>query len=818
LGRRSSHLKSRPQRTESTAHPTELTVRGIALAQAGRAEEAAKLFGLAAARMPNDPAAHNNFGNALLALGRRADALACFDRAVSLSAGYAEAHYNRAVVLHDLGRYEEAVASCDRVLALNPDYAAACNNRGAALQGLGRLEEAVASYDRALALKPDHAPAHSNRGVALQKLGRLKRAIESYDRALTIRADYAEAHSNRGSALLKMRRFEEALASIDRALAIDPRRADAHNNRGLVLTELGRIDEALASFDRAIALEPTHAPAHDNRGVALAMCRRFEDARASHERALAIEPASVEALLNLGAALHGLHRFPEALASFDAAITLRSDYADAHRNRGLTLLGLEQPEEAVASYRRALELEPSSGLLRGICRHAQMQICDWSGHEIDLVRLAGAIERGKCVVRPFAALSMFDSPSLQRRVAGIWARENCRPAQRLGPLRRHRWHEKVRVGYFSADFRNHAVSVLAAELFERHDRSRFELTAFAVGPDVRDELRTRVEAAFDRFIPVFDRSDGEVAALARQLEIDIAVDLGGYTQDARPGIFAQRAAPTQIGYLGYLGTMGADFMDYLIADAVIVPAEQRRHYAEKIAYLSSYQVNDSKRPVAARACSRAELGLPPAGFVFCCFNANYKINPEMFASWMRILAAVPGSVLFLLGGSTASERNLRQQADASGLEPARLVFGGKLPYADYLARYRAADLFLDTLPYNAGTTASDALWVGLPVLTCAGEAFAARMGASLLTAVGLPELIGSDLRHYERLAVELATRPGALAAIKCKLEETRSGAPLFDTVRFTGELEALYERMYRRHHLGLLPEHLGTETPQHAAA
>ncbi|HEY2591267.1 MAG TPA: hypothetical protein VGI35_06715, partial [Steroidobacteraceae bacterium] len=429
----------------------------------------------------------------------------------------------------------------------------------------------------------------------------------------------------------------------------------------------------------------------------------------------------------------------------------------------------------------------------------------------DVAQLSGAIERGRCVLRPFAALSLFDSPSLQRKVAGIWARETCRPAKRLGPVRRHRWHEKVRVGYFSADFRNHAVSILAAELFERHDRRRFELTAFAVGPDIRDEVRTRVEAAFDRFIPAFDRSDEEVAALARHLEIDIAVDLGGYTQHARPGIFARRAAPIQVGYLGYLGTMGADFMDYLIADQIIVPPERRRHYAEKIAYLSSYQVNDSKRHAAARAFSRAELGLPSTGFVFCCFNANYKINPEMFASWMRILTAVPGSVLFLLGGSPAAERNLREHAERSGMEPARLVFGGKLPYADYLARYRAADLFLDTLPYNAGTTASDALWMGLPVLTCAGEAFSARMGASLLTAVGLPELITVDRSHYERLAVELATRPDALAAIGRRLEEARSGAALFDTTRFTGELEALYERMYRRHHLGLLPEHLAPE-------
>jgi predicted O-linked N-acetylglucosamine transferase (SPINDLY family) len=354
----------------------------------------------------------------------------------------------------------------------------------------------------------------------------------------------------------------------------------------------------------------------------------------------------------------------------------------------------------------------------------------------------------------------------------------------------------------------HAVSLLAARLFETHDRSRFELTAFAFGADTRDGLRTRVEAAFDRFLPVDGLSDREVAMLARRLEIDIAIDLGGYTRDCRSGIFALRAAPIQVSYLGYLGTMGAEIMDYLIADPVLVPPDSRQHYSEKIAYLTSYQVNDSSRPLPDRAPTRDELGLPPRGFVFCSFNNSYKINPETFDSWMRILTAVPDSALFLLGGPTAVERNLRREAAARGVAPERLVFGGSLPLDRYLARFRAADLFLDTLPYNAGTTASDALWAGLPVLTVPGQAFAARMAASILTAAGLPELIAASRADYERQAIALAADPRRLAEMKQRLADNRRCCALFDTTAFTRDIEALYQQMYERHHAGLRPEHL----------
>jgi protein O-GlcNAc transferase len=791
---------------------------GIILAQSQRTEEAARLLGRAAALLPDDPSAHNNYGNVLRDLGRHALALSAYERALALQPDYADAHYNRALALQGLGRFEEAVAGYDRTLVLNPSHAAVYNNRGAALQALGRLEDAVASYDRAITLKPDYAGAYNNRGAALFALQRIEEALASHERALALQPDLAGAHNNRGVALRKLGRLEEAAASFDRAIAAAPEYAPAHDNRGVVLKELHRPAEALASYERAIALGPQYAEAHNNRGLVLRELGRLEEAAACFAKALAANACYPEALLNHGATLHDLRRFHEALASHERALALKSDYAEVYRNQGHTLHELRRTDEALASYERALALTPSEKFLRGTVQHARMHICDWRGIEPERAALTVSIEAGRAVISPFRVLSLFDSPALQRRAAAIWAREECRTGlTRLPPLKPHPRHERIRVGYFSADFRNHAVSALAAELFETHDRSGFEITAFSLGPDAQGALRGRIERAFDRFVPVFGQSDEEIAALARRLEIDVAVDLGGYTQDARPRIFALRAAPIQVSYLGYLGTLGADFMDYLLADEVIVPREQRRHYAERIAYLQSYQANDGRRAVSDRTFTRADLGLPADGFVFCCLNANYKITPETFASWMRILAAAPGSTLLLLAGSQPARQNLKQHAIESGIDPSRLVFAGKVPYEDYVARYRVADLFLDTLPYNAGATASDALWAGLPVLTCAGESFAARMGASLLTAVGLPELIATDCRGYERLAIELAGQPDRLAGIRAKLADARSSTLLFDTRRLVRGLETLFTRMYDRHRLGLLPEHLLLEPPQPAS-
>jgi predicted O-linked N-acetylglucosamine transferase (SPINDLY family) len=674
---------------------------------------------------------------------------------------------------------------------------------------LGRLAEALAQYERAVQLKPDFAEACNNLGVTLQALGRTPEALASYQRALALAPGYAEAHNNCGNALKQLQRPAEALASYERALAIKPDYGKAHNNRGNVLKDLERADEALASYARALAINPGYAEAYSNRGNALSRLRRFDEALADYDSALAINPGYAQAWSNRGAALHELRRYEEALESHGRALALKPDYAEAYFNRAATLKVLRRDDEAQASYARALAIMPDYEWLHGTWLCSRMQLCDWQGLAPALAELEASISSGHHATPPFPVLALVDSLALQRRAAEIWVAANDPPRPLPADFAPRAPGGRIRLGYYSADFHNHATAYLMAELIEQHDRERFELVAFSFGPDTGDSMRARLAKGFERFLDVRAQSDHEIARLSRELAIDIAVDLKGFTQDARTGIFARRAAPVQVSYLGFPATMAAPFIDYLIADHTLVPEASRPHYAEKIAYLpGSYQVNDSLRPIADRQFTRSELGLPAAGFVFACFNNSYKITPETFSGWMRILTRVPGSVLWLLEDNATAAANLRRAAEARGVGAQRLVFAPRMPLPEHLARQRAAGLFLDTLPCNAHTTASDALWAGLPVLTLMGESFAARVAGSLLNAVGLPELVTTDQAHYEALAVELASDPGRLAALRARLHENRTTAPLFATGLYTRQLENAYFQMHERQRAGLGPGHI----------
>ena len=672
----------------------------------------------------------------------------------------------------------------------------------------GQLDEARTLCLQVLRLRPGQPQALTLLGIIAAQTGDLQRAAALFGEVLQHDPRNFAAHINRGNALLALREPAAAAASYEQAIALEPDQAAAHSGRGRALFELQRCEEAVASHDRAIALAPDRAGAHFERGRALAALMRYEPAVASLDQAIALEFRHAGAWYVRGSALYSLQRFEEALKSYDQAIALAPNDARAHHNRGNTLVMLERPESALASYDRAIALDPNIRSAYGARLHARMQIADWRDFAPEVAALTARIERGEAASNPFAILALSGCAPLQQQAAASWVREQCPPNGALPALARRSRRERIRIGYFSADFRSHATSFLTAGLFETHDRSRFEVSAFSLGPDAPDDMRTRIAAACDRFLDVRQQSDSDIARLARSLEIDIAVDLGGFTRGGRPGIFALRAAPLQVSYLGYLGTMSADYIDYLIADHIIVPQREQRHYREKIVYLPSYQVNDSQRRIADRRFGRAELGLPAKGFVFCCFNSTYKITPDTFGGWMRILRRVPDSVLLLLGGNEALERNLRKHAHERGIAGERIVFGTRLPAPEYLARYRTADLFLDTLPYNAGTTASDALWAGLPVLTCVGESFAGRVGASLLTAVGLPELIAATPEEYEELAVALAGDPRRLAGIRATLTGKLRTAPLFDTTSSARHLEAAYARMYDRYHAGSAPDHI----------
>ncbi|OHC62313.1 MAG: hypothetical protein A2040_06055 [Rhodocyclales bacterium GWA2_65_19] len=790
-------------------HAEALNNRGNALRDLKRLDKAVESYDRALAIKADYAEAHYNRGNGLRALQRHEEALNSYDRALAIKPDYAKALSNRGNALLDLKRHQEALDSYGRALKIKPDYAEALNNRGSALRELKRLEEALESFDRALKIKSDYAEALKNRGNALRDLRRPEEALDSYDRALKIKPDYAEALSDRGNALGALKRTEEALESYGRALAIEPNYPEALNNRGNALRELKRLEEALESYDRALKIKPDYAEALSDRGNALGDLKRTEEALESYGRALAIKPNYPEALNNRGNALRELKRLDEALESFDRALKINPDYVVAHHNRGAALHDLKRFGEALESYGRALRIKPDLEFLFGYWLFIKMKVCDWSDLESQFVQLFERIEHEEKASAPFPVLAMSDSPALQRKAAEIWVRAKCPRSNALPKIATRPIHNKIRIGYFSADLHNHATANLMAELFETHDKSKFELTAFSFGPEKSDVMRKRVAGAFDRFIDVRTRSDRDVAILARSLEIDIAVDLKGFTQDSRAGVFAMRAAPLQVSYLGYPGTMGADYIDYLIADPTLIPESHQNDYAEKIAYLPNcYQVNDVKRRIAEEEFSRADLGLPQRGFVFCCFNNNFKITPDTFDRWMRILKRVEGSVLWLFEDNAEASSNLRKEALLRGVDADRLIFAKRLELPEHLARHRQADLFLDTLPYNAHTTASDALWTGLPVLTCLGETFAGRVAASLLNAIHLPELITSAPEAYEALAIELAMNPDKLRSIKQKLASNRLATPLFDTQLFARHIEAAYTAMYERYQADLAPEHI----------
>jgi len=714
--------------------------------------------------------------------------------------------------LHQAGKTTEAQDIYRQVLALEPSHFDALHLSGVIAIQQGVFDQAVALIDKAIALDPNnpaHAPAYSNRGIALRGLGLHQEALDSFNRALDFSAGQADVHFNRGNTLHDLRRVAEAVESYDQVLRLAPTHAEAYRRRGVCLNDLGSHQAAAASLSQAIKFAPDDAQAHNGLGIALAGLNQHEKAAQSFARAIALDDSYGVAHNNLGNALLALNRPDAALSSFDRAIERGAGTADTYSNRATVLNALKRPQDAMHNFDKALQLNPAYKFARGLRLHAQMYICDWKDFERRLTDLVARIESDEVVTPSWPLLALTDAPALHRKAAAIWNKVRCPANPVLGPMPQFQKHEKIRLGYYSADFHNHATAHLTAELFERHDRDKFELIAFSFGPDRPDAVRARLVSAFDHFLDVRQHADAEIAALSRQLEIDIAVDLKGYTQDSRAGIFACRAAPVQVNYLGYPGTMAADYMDYIVGDDVVIPEAEYANYAEQVVALpSSYQVNDSQRKIADRTFTRAELGLPENGFVFCCFNNNFKILPDTFNIWMRILLRVASSVLWLFEDNPIAADNLRAQAARRGVAPDRLIFAPRVQLAEHLARHRAADLFLDTLPYNAHTTASDALWAGLPVLTCAGRAFAGRVAASLLTAVDMPELITTTMGDYEELAVALAKTPARLEALKRKLSANLRTTPLFDAGQFTRHIEEAYTRMHERRHAGLPPAHI----------
>lgn len=666
---------------------------------------------------------------------------------------------NRLAALYHEGRFA-AAADLGETLRLDSPPAAVLYYLGAAYLQLRRFEDAALCFERTLALEPRNASALIGTGLVLRAQERHEEALGYFERAVAEQPADAFAQINLGAAREERADFDAARLCFQRAIEIDPSFAEAHAYLGVILRKLGDRRASIAAVTRAIALRPDYAEAYNHL------------ANTQHEAGLA----------------------EAAIENYRAALRIEPNLTEAHYGLGLALKDLGRREEAITALTRALELNPRHELARAQRLYQLAQICDWPALTADAAHLDSlGLDQP---ISPFSLLALDDDAGRQRRRAICYTRKHF--SQTRSPAPRRASSSRIRVGYFSADFRNHAMMHVMARVFELHDRSRFEVHGFSLSARAPDAMTERVMTAFDHFHAAHELSDQDVAERARALHLDIAVDLMGFTNGARSSIFARGAAPVQVAHLGYPGTMGAPFMDYLIADRTLIPSDARKFYCEKIIYLPyTYQASDNTRPIAERP-SRYDLDLPAHGFVFCCFNNTYKIGPAEFDVWMSLLRSIEGSVLWLVGTSAAAERNLRREAQNRGVDPSRIVFAARVPPPEHLARQQAADLFLDTFNYNAHGTANDALWAGLPIVTKLGRTFPSRVGASVLTAIGLADLIAADTAEYERIAHRLATDPARLATVRERLLAGRTSAPLFNSEAYTRHLEAAFQTLHSR--------------------
>jgi protein O-GlcNAc transferase len=787
---------------------------GLMRLSQGRHDEACDYLGEAVNISPNEIGALMNYGMALSAAGRAEEALSVFERVLAMQPNMAEALYNRGVALAALKRFEMAVEAYDRALVIQPEMAAAQVNRAMALAAMGRFDDAQAGYDRLLAMQPSNVMALNHRGLARRTLHRPAEALADYDRALALKPDFIEAMYNRGVALLDLERAADALAMFDAVRDAYQNNAEMWNNRGVALWNLKRPDEAQASYERALELEPEFAEAWGNRGLALRDVGRLQEARASFETVLTLEPGNAVAMNSHGNVLRDMKAFDEAINSYSAALQARPAYAEALINRGYTHWALKQYELGMADVELALTLEPDYPYGVGEVLHVRMYSADWHDFTARKAALEELVRAGKRAVQPFIFQAIAETPADAQGCSRIWARDKYpeNPGRPHDPAAR-KDQKKIRIGYVSGEFRQQATAILMAGLYERHDREKFEIVALDSGGNDQSPMRARLEKAFDRWIAIAGLSDEQAADVIRDARIDILVNLNGYFGEARMGIFARRPAPIQVNYLGFPATLGAPYIDYIIADKVVIPAAEQRFYDEQVVYLpGSYQANDNQgRPMAATP-SRAEVGLPEKGNVFCNFNTAYKLTPETFDSWMRILKQVDGSVLWLLESAAPFADNLRREAETRGIASDRLIFAPELPTDQHLARLQLADLFLDGLPYNAHTTGSDALWAGVPLITRKGATFPGRVAASLLGAIGLSELVTDSAEEFEALAVKLANDAKALKKLRAKLAKNRDRCALFDTDRFRRNIETAYAQMWERWLAGEKPKSFAVKT------
>jgi len=691
-------------------------------------------------------------------------------------------------------------------LKLLPNRESSLNNLAATQIKLKKFDEAEINLKKIIGINDRSIDLWVNLGLLYLDKNQPMQAISFFENCIELDPQNIVAWKLIAQTYDENKWPNKAISCFKKILQISHNDLDALIGIGAILNDLKEFDEAIRYHQLAIEAYPGSSSAYINNGVAFHGIKKFGEALHNYAQAIDLNPFDPEIFLNMGVTLQELKRYDEAISHYDKALSLKPDYAEGWSNKGNALNSLKRHSQSAKCYLKALEFKVDDSYLLGQAHHQMMLECDWTNYEKNINEIFHLVDERRKGAEPFGFQGIADTEELLKKCAEAYSNDKFPALDHLSEFIQYK-HHKIRIGYLCGEFREQATSILMTRVWELHDKSNFEIFAFDNGWDDGSDYRQRIEKAFTKIFDISDTSDLEVAKLIQANEIDILVNMNGFFGAERQLVFSYKPAPIQVNYLGFPGTIGIDYIDYIIADKVVIPERSRRHYIEKLAYLpNSYQANDDKRKISDSKFSRVQLGIPEDAFVFACFNNNYKITPAIFDSWMRILSHTPGSVLWLLADNPKAMDNLIREAAARGIDCLRLIFANRLPISEHLARHGLADLFLDTLPYNAHTTCSDALWAGLPVLTLMGHTFPGRVAASLLSAVGLSELIANTQEEYVSLAIELATNRKKLDGIRERLAKNRLTAPLFNSTLFAKNLETVYIKMYERHLEGLLPE------------
>ena len=710
------------------------------------------------------------------------------------------------VHLYNQKKFPIVIKQADTLLKQYPRSLVIWILLGSTFAKIGNLDRAIEAYQQAILLKPDYTDGYNNMGVALKNKGMFHEAIEAFQKVITIKPEDVEAHNNLGNALQAQGKADEAVEVYKKAILLNPNYAVAYSNMGNALQAQGKIDEAVEAYKKAVLLNPNYVKAYINMSAALQVQGKLQEAIEACNKALSLKPDYAETYFNISIALHGQGRLKEAVEACGKSISLKPDYAEAYNHLGKIRKDQGDILAAIYNFKQALKIKPDYEVARVNKLFNQACICDWTGIEEDR-KLISTIGISNQHIIPGMMATFEDSPKRQRIRAEIYAKNTVKQKPIPMPPASISKPKRLRVGYFSSDFRQHSVMYVMADIFESHDREFFEIYGYSFGPNDNSDFRKRIINSFDVFHDVKELSYQDIAQLARQDKIDIAIDINGYTKLCRPNIFAYRAAPIQIHFWGTGNTSGANYLDYVIVPNMGVPEEYNHHWCEHIIRLPFWcQAKYDENYISGHNVTRRDMGLPESGFVFCSFNNNYKLSPIEFDIWMRLLNQVKDSVLWIYKSNKWVEKHLQKEAFKRGVASDKLVFAEKVPHSLHLARQRLADVLVDTFNSSAGVTAGDALWVGLPIVTKLGKSYTARAGGYMLESIEMPELITKTEQEYENLLLDLATNPQRLSLIKEKLASNRLSTPLFNSELFTKHLEKGYQEAYKRYFDGKGPK------------